>query len=307
MSPRKVINQASILISHFIKLLSRATCRPGKPSTVANICLTETVWAHDVARCTDTGKSTWLVLPKNCAENFFPSINDQESKKVVCQDTEGKDWNFTLRFSPKNEGRMHVLDEFYLYAQDMELSLGDTVTFSRLDPEGKLILGCRKNSSESPSNHLPRVAIPSTSRVRDTRGIVKFYNVNEANGKKIGYAFKVGLTSNSSRKKQKMSQVDTPNEAQEPLSSNHGGNGPFITVAERVKIKSQKEKAETSTHKKISKGKNSLPTVANICKGKAINSTRVPPIMVSFALPPIMVADKKRKISAFDPTLKEST
>ncbi|GJZ00115.1 hypothetical protein Tco_0517544 [Tanacetum coccineum] len=62
---------------------------------------------------------------------------------------------------------MHVLDEFYLYAQDMELSLGDTVTFSRLDPERKLIIRYRKNSSESPTNRLPRAVIASTSRLRD--------------------------------------------------------------------------------------------------------------------------------------------
>nr|GEX84591.1 B3 domain-containing protein Os07g0563300-like isoform X3 [Tanacetum cinerariifolium] len=62
---------------------------------------------------------------------------------------------------------MYVLDKFYLYVQAMELSLGDTVTFSTLYPEGKLIIRYTKNSSESPSNHLPRAAITSTSRVRD--------------------------------------------------------------------------------------------------------------------------------------------
>ena len=50
----------------------------------------------------------------------------------------------------------------------------------------------------------------------------------------------VGSTSNSSRKKHKLSEVDTPNDAQEPVSSDHGGNGPFVAVANRVKIKGKK-------------------------------------------------------------------
>ncbi|PWA74435.1 VP1/ABI3-like 3 [Artemisia annua] len=460
-----------------------------------------------VLAAADTGKSRWLVLPKNCAEKFFPSIDDQVSKQIVCQDTEGEDWRFKFRSLPKNKGRMYVLDEFYLYVQAMELSLGDTVTFSRLDPERKLVIGYRKNSSESPSNHFSSAAIASTSRVRNKRGIVKLNNVNGEKGKNkqampsmvsqgelnafprveseaprvAVFARKksveVGSTSNSSRKKHKLSEVDTPNEAQEPVSSDHGGNGPFVAVANMVKIKSKKDpkpklvighqnatsassfsqvakgivksnnsaakaknklakvskvtkgkpdasascqsdipaiivpfsakrkhfevgstsqgkkqkrklsevdvtsdkvqepepspscsngtielvangvkiksnkklermireilnkqgqlitgnqnatppssvsqdKAETSTRKKNSKGKNSLPTFANICKGKAYDSTSAPPNRVSVE-PPVRAkgkhieigstsrsADRKRKISAFDPTLKEST
>ncbi|GKF62017.1 hypothetical protein Tco_0182071, partial [Tanacetum coccineum] len=38
----------------------------------------------------------------------------------------------------------------------------------------------------------------------------------------------------------KMSEVDTPNEAQKPESAEHGGNGSSVSVAERVKIKSKK-------------------------------------------------------------------
>nr|GEU55132.1 B3 domain-containing transcription repressor VAL2 isoform X1 [Tanacetum cinerariifolium] len=125
-----------------------------------------------------------VLTATNTEKKIFPPFNDQESKQIVCQDTEGEDWKFTLKSWTKNEGIMYFLDEFYLYAQVMELSLGDTVTFSRLDPEGKLIIGYRKNSSESPSNHLPRAAIASTSRVRDTRGIVKSYNKSAAKARK---------------------------------------------------------------------------------------------------------------------------
>ena len=62
-----------------------------------------------------------------------------------------------------------------------------------------------------------------------------------------------------------------------------------------------------------------VPTLANICKGKAIDSRSAPPNMVPNE-PPVCAkgkhieigstsrtADRKRKISAFYPTLKEST
>ncbi|GJZ00114.1 hypothetical protein Tco_0517543 [Tanacetum coccineum] len=97
-----------------------------------------------------------------------------------------------------------------------------------------------------------------------------------------------------------MSEVDAPNEAQKPVSSNHGGNGPFVTVAERVKIKGNKVlnyvcREIEYKHKYLCAWGNDAAN-EDKAKGKhiEIGSTS-------------RIADKKRKISAFDPTLKEST
>ncbi|GJS02335.1 B3 domain-containing transcription repressor VAL2 isoform X1 [Tanacetum coccineum] len=308
-----------------------------------------------VLTAADTGRSRCLVLPKNCAEIFVPSINDHETEQIVCQDTEGEDWRFKLRSArPKNKGRMYVLDEFYLYVEAMELSVGDTVTFSRLDPERKLIIGYRKNSSELSSNHLPRAAIASTSRVRDEN---ESPNVNPyimAPRVPVGVRKKsvvVGSTINSSRKKQNMSEVDTPNEAQKPESSDHGGNGPCVTVAERVKIKSKKgivksynksalvsakrkhfDVPANEAHEPVPPPCCSNGTIELVANGVRIKSNKKLDRMIRHlvtgnqnATSPSLAshdkakgkqieigstsrsAGKKRKISAFDPTLKEST
>ncbi|GKE76052.1 60S ribosomal protein L17-2-like protein [Tanacetum coccineum] len=49
--------------------LSRATCRPGNPSTVANICLTKTVWAPRCRPGKSPGKFDSLDLLKNAKSN----------------------------------------------------------------------------------------------------------------------------------------------------------------------------------------------------------------------------------------------
>nr|GEU55133.1 hypothetical protein [Tanacetum cinerariifolium] len=159
-------------------------------------------------------------------------------EKMVCQDTEGEDWKFTLNSWTKNEGRMYFLDEFYVYAQVIELSLGDTVTFSRLDPEGKLIIGYRKNSSESSSNHMPRAAIASTSRVRDTRGIVKSYNKSAAKvGKKLAMVSKV-------------TKGKPPSSASQPPSGSKHSSTCLCRacVAKRLRVKNMTEKASQKPH-----------------------------------------------------------
>nr|GEY26504.1 reverse transcriptase domain-containing protein [Tanacetum cinerariifolium] len=81
--------------------------------------------------------------------------------------------------------------------------------------EGKLIIGYIKNSSESSSNHLPRAAITSTSRVRDANESLNAKSDIMAPRVPVGARNKsvvVGSTSNTSRKKHKTSKVDTPNE-----------------------------------------------------------------------------------------------
>ncbi|KAL8248187.1 hypothetical protein R6Q59_005055 [Mikania micrantha] len=101
-----------------------------------------------VLSASDAGKIGRLVLPKKCAETYLPSISEPEGYPLVIKDLKGKDWVLQYRFWPNNNSRMYVLD----YIQSMQLQAGDTVTFGRLEPEGKLVMGFRKASLAYPSD-----------------------------------------------------------------------------------------------------------------------------------------------------------
>ncbi|CAH2078359.1 unnamed protein product [Thlaspi arvense] len=94
----------------------------------------------------DTGRVGRLVLPKKCAENFLPQIFHTEGVPLKVQDSMGKDWTFQFRFWPNNHSRIYVLEGVTPCLQSLQLQAGDTVIFSRVDPEGKLIMGFRKAS-----------------------------------------------------------------------------------------------------------------------------------------------------------------
>ncbi|ERN03458.1 B3 domain-containing transcription repressor VAL2 isoform X1 [Amborella trichopoda] len=95
----------------------------------------------------DAGRIGRLVLPKKCAEAYFPSISQPEGLPLRIQDARGKEWVFQFRFWPNNNSRMYVLEGVTPCIQSMQLQAGDTVTFSRMDPEGKLVMGFRKAAS----------------------------------------------------------------------------------------------------------------------------------------------------------------
>ncbi|KAG1347182.1 B3 domain-containing protein [Cocos nucifera] len=97
----------------------------------------------------DAGRIGRLVLPKKCAEAYFPAISQPEGLPLKVQDASGKEWVFQFRFWPNNNSRMYVLEGVTPCIQSMQLQAGDTVTFSRIDPEGKLVMGFRKASSVS--------------------------------------------------------------------------------------------------------------------------------------------------------------
>lgn len=92
----------------------------------------------------DAGRIGRLVLPKACAEAYFPPISQPEGLPLKIQDISGKDWVFQFRFWPNNNSRMYVLEGVTPCIQSMSLQAGDTVTFSRLDPGGKLVMGYRR-------------------------------------------------------------------------------------------------------------------------------------------------------------------
>ncbi|XP_052175016.1 B3 domain-containing transcription repressor VAL2 isoform X2 [Diospyros lotus] len=100
-----------------------------------------------VLSASDAGRIGRLVLPKACAEAYFPPISQPEGLPLKIQDVKGKDWVFQFRFWPNNNSRMYVLEGVTPCIQSMQLQAGDTVTFSRMDPEGKLIMGFRKASN----------------------------------------------------------------------------------------------------------------------------------------------------------------
>ncbi|KAL5772538.1 hypothetical protein ACOSQ2_012462 [Xanthoceras sorbifolium] len=100
----------------------------------------------------DAGRIGRLVLPKKCAEAYFPPISQPEGLPLKVQDSKGKEWIFQFRFWPNNNSRMYVLEGVTPCIQNMQLQAGDIVTFSRLEPEGKLVMGFRKASSTPASD-----------------------------------------------------------------------------------------------------------------------------------------------------------
>ncbi|KAL1289296.1 hypothetical protein HN51_057758 [Arachis hypogaea] len=100
----------------------------------------------------DAGRIGRLVLPKKCAEAYFPPISQPEGLPLKILDAKGKEWIFQFRFWPNNNSRMYVLEGVTPCIQSMQLQAGDTVTFSRLEPEGRLVMGFRKASNATPSD-----------------------------------------------------------------------------------------------------------------------------------------------------------
>ncbi|XP_057512471.1 B3 domain-containing protein Os07g0563300-like [Actinidia eriantha] len=100
----------------------------------------------------DAGRIGRLVLPKKCAEAYFPPISQPEGLPLKVQDSKGKEWIFQFRFWPNNNSRMYVLEGVTPCIQSMQLQAGDIVTFSWMEPEGKLVMGFRKASTAPPSD-----------------------------------------------------------------------------------------------------------------------------------------------------------
>lgn len=107
-----------------------------------------------VLSASDAGRIGRLVLPKACAEAYFPPISQPEGLPLKIQDVKGKEWVFQFRFWPNNNSRMYVLEGVTPCIQSMQLQAGDTVIFSRMDPEGKLVMGFRKASNSMPLQSL---------------------------------------------------------------------------------------------------------------------------------------------------------
>ncbi|KAJ9543375.1 hypothetical protein OSB04_023082 [Centaurea solstitialis] len=108
-----------------------------------------------VLSASDAGRIGRLVLPKACAEAYFPPINQSEGLPIRIRDIKGKEWTFQFRFWPNNNSRMYVLEGVTPCIQNMQLQAGDIVIFSRLDPEDKLVIGCRKAPISAGASAVP--------------------------------------------------------------------------------------------------------------------------------------------------------
>ncbi|KAL3649210.1 hypothetical protein CASFOL_005613 [Castilleja foliolosa] len=100
-----------------------------------------------ILSASDAGRIGRLVLPKACAEAYFPTISQSEGIPIKIQDIKGKEWTFQFRFWPNNNSRMYVLEGVTPCIQSMRVQAGDTVIFSRRAPEGQLVIGCRKSTN----------------------------------------------------------------------------------------------------------------------------------------------------------------
>ncbi|XP_076935644.1 B3 domain-containing transcription repressor VAL2-like [Bidens hawaiensis] len=133
-----------------------------------------------VLSASDAGRIGRLVLPKACAEAYFPPISQPEGLPLRIQDVKGKEWLFQFRFWPNNNSRMYVLEGVTPCIQSMQLKAGDTVTFSRMEPEGKLLMGSRKASvntsvqdSRIPTMHSGMNAIENLSNMNDYSNLLQ--------------------------------------------------------------------------------------------------------------------------------------
>ncbi|KAI3829955.1 hypothetical protein L1987_04087 [Smallanthus sonchifolius] len=108
-----------------------------------------------ILSASDAGRIGRLVLPKACAEAYFPPIYQSEGVPLTIRDIKGKEWTFQFRFWPNNNSRMYVLEGVTPCIQNMQLQAGDTVIFSRLEPEDKLVIGCRKATVLADASALP--------------------------------------------------------------------------------------------------------------------------------------------------------
>ncbi|XP_039049146.1 B3 domain-containing protein Os07g0563300-like isoform X2 [Hibiscus syriacus] len=133
----------------------------------------------------DAGRIGRLVLPKKCAEAHFPPISQPEGLPLKVQDSKGKEWIFQFRFWPNNNSRMYVLEGVTPCIQNMQVQAGDVVTFSRLEPGGKLVMGFRKASTASASDQA-EMADPSSWSKVDKSG----YIAKEALGAKVAVSRK---------------------------------------------------------------------------------------------------------------------
>lgn len=102
-----------------------------------------------VVSATDCRSTGHFVLPKRKVEEHFPSLSKPGGVWMSLVDDAGKEWTFEFCFWYSKESRIYYFKKFYPYVQARNLRGGDTVYFSRLEPEGTLLMGIRKQEPAS--------------------------------------------------------------------------------------------------------------------------------------------------------------
>ncbi|XP_006362937.1 B3 domain-containing protein Os07g0563300-like isoform X1 [Solanum tuberosum] len=90
-----------------------------------------------------------LVIPKKCAEAYFPPLSGPHKIPINILDTDGKEWNFHFRFWPNSRSKMYVLEGLRDYMVSKKWQAGDVVTFYRIEPGQKLVMGLKNTSAGS--------------------------------------------------------------------------------------------------------------------------------------------------------------
>ncbi|KAF8096960.1 hypothetical protein N665_0298s0030 [Sinapis alba] len=147
----------------------------------------------------DAGRVGRMVLPKKCAEAFLPQISETDGVPLTIHDSMGKEWTFQFRFWVNNNSRMYFLEGVTPCIQSMQLQAGDTVIFSRVDPEKKLIMGFRKASITQSSDQEIDL---NNNRESCTNGHAEPIDIHSHTGKK-----KSSMTTTRS-KRQKVEKGD---------------------------------------------------------------------------------------------------
>ncbi|KAJ0239440.1 B3 domain-containing transcription factor VAL3 [Hirschfeldia incana] len=134
-----------------------------------------------ILSASDAGRVGRMVLPKKCAEAFLPQISQTDGVPLTIHDPMGKEWTFQFRFWFNNNSRMYFLEGVTPCIQSMQLQAGDTIIFSRVDPEKKLIMGFRKASVAQTSNQETGL---NNNRESSTNGDAEPIDIHPLTGKK---------------------------------------------------------------------------------------------------------------------------
>lgn len=103
-----------------------------------------------VASVTDCRSTGHFVLPKRKVEEHFPPINKPGGIWMKLLDNKGKEWCFEFCFWHSKDSRIYYFKKFYPFVQSENLVGGDTVFFSRLEPEGTLYMSVKDRVQKSP-------------------------------------------------------------------------------------------------------------------------------------------------------------
>ncbi|KAK9689002.1 hypothetical protein RND81_09G027300 [Saponaria officinalis] len=86
-----------------------------------------------------------FLLPKHLAEAFLPMPPDEQKMPLAVKDTQGRTWNFVMRWWPHKNGRKYVLDGVRSCIQTMKWETGNTLKFYRQFPSGEHVIVLERN------------------------------------------------------------------------------------------------------------------------------------------------------------------